>query len=304
MNQGKFRIYIEYILVFSILKGLAALPRAARLRLAGLFSHIAYLIAGKLNRTARRNLELALPQLSPEEHEDIIRGVFRNFGRLLAEFSYFPKFSRENIEKVVDYSGLDHYLSAIRRGRGVLFLTAHLGAWELSSFAHAVYGYPHNILVRKIDNPLIERLVNSYRTSRGNRTIDKNNSARSILSALRNGEAVGILVDLNTVRNQGVFCDFFGIPACSTPGLATLALRTGASVVPGFLIWDERTGKHRLHFEPEVEIVNTGNLKEDIVTNTARFNQIVEEFVRRYPDQWLWVHRRWKTRPEGEPGLY
>jgi Kdo2-lipid IVA lauroyltransferase/acyltransferase len=304
MQNGKIRNYLEYIFVRSALTGLAALPRGVRLRTGETLGLLACSLAGRLNRTARRNLQLALPDLSEPEQDAIIRGVFRNFGRLLAEFSYFPKFTRENIEEAVIYSGLENYQAAMKHGRGVLFLTAHLGAWELSSFAHAVYGYPHNILIRKIDNPYVEEMVNRYRTSRGNITIDKNNSARAILSALRKGEAVGILVDLNTVRNQGVFCDFFGIPACSTPGLATLALRTGAAVVPGFLLWDEQTRKHRLHFEPEVEIVNTGNMKEDIYLNTSRFNQIVEEFVRRHPDQWLWVHRRWKTRPEGEPGLY
>jgi Kdo2-lipid IVA lauroyltransferase/acyltransferase len=304
MKQGKHQSYFEYLLVSIVLGGLAALPRRIRLLIGEIFGSVSFLLAKRLRRTARRNLQLAMPEFPEDKHDKIIRGVFRNFGRLLAEFSYFPKFNRENIEQAVVYSGLENYLAAINRGRGVLFLTAHLGAWELSSFAHAVYGYPHNILVRKIDNPYIEELVNRYRTYRGNNPIDKNNSTRAILSALRRGEAVGILVDLNTVRNQGIFCDFFGIPACSTPGLATFALRTGAAVVPGFIIWDEQLRKHRLHFEPEVEIINTGNMKEDIFINTSRFNHVVEDFVKRYPDQWLWVHRRWKTRPEGEPGLY
>jgi KDO2-lipid IV(A) lauroyltransferase len=158
--------------------------------------------------------------------------------------------------------------------------------------------------VRQIDNPYIDSLVDYYRGCRGNKAIDKNNSVRAILAALKRGEAVGILIDLNTVRNQGVFCDFFGIPACSTTGLATLALRTKAAVVPGFLIWDEKLGKHKLHFEPEVEITSTGDQKEDIYQNTVKFNKVIENIVRLYPDQWMWVHRRWKTRPEGEKDIY
>jgi KDO2-lipid IV(A) lauroyltransferase len=280
------------------------LPRQIRLQLAYSAGNLGYHLARRLRRVAQRNLTLALPELSPAAQDQIIRGVFRNFGRLLAEFSGFPYLNRQNIESIVLYQGLEHYLAAIARGRGVLFLTGHLGAWELSSFAHAVYGYPHNILVRKIDNPHIDQLVAQYRTSSGNQPIDKNNSVKAILQALRRGEAVGILIDLNTVRNQGVFCDFFGIPACSTTGLATLALRTGATVLPGFLVWDEQLGKHRLCFEPPVPLIRTGDQHQDICQNTAQFNQIVEKFVRRYPDQWLWVHRRWKTRPEGETSLY
>ncbi|MEW6735294.1 MAG: lysophospholipid acyltransferase family protein [Acidobacteriota bacterium] len=298
------RSYFEYICVRLLLVGLASLPRPLRLRVTELLSYIAYRLAARLRRTARRNLTLVMPELSMEEREEIIRGVFCNFGRLLAEFSYFPKYNRGNIEKAVVYDGLENFLAAYQRGRGVLFLTGHFGAWELSAFAHAVYGYPHNFLVRKIDNPLIERLVDRYRTCQGNRTIDKNNSTRTILSALRNGEAVGILIDLNTVRNQGIFCDFFGIPACSTTGLATFALRTGAAVVPVFIIWDEQQRKHRLHFQPALELISTGNQREDIYQNTLFFNQVLEDIIRRYPDQWLWVHRRWKTRPEGEPALY
>lgn len=304
MKLGKTRSYLEYFFVSSILKVLAILPRPVRLKVAYFFGYLGYLLAKRLRKTARKNLEMALPDLSSQRHEEIIKGVFRNFGRLLAEFSYFPKFTPQEIKQVVIYEGLEHYLNAINKGRGVLFLTGHVGAWELSSFAHAVYGYPHNILVRQIDNPYIDKLVDYYRGCKGNKAIDKNNSVRAILSALKRGEAVGILIDLNTVRNQGVFCDFFGIPACSTTGLATLALRTRAAVVPGFLLWDESLRRHKLHFEPEVELIVTGDQKEDIYQNTAQFNKVIEKIVRLYPEQWMWVHRRWKTRPEGEKGLY
>jgi Kdo2-lipid IVA lauroyltransferase/acyltransferase len=304
MKPSNWRNHLEYWLVRVLLSFLGGLPRQLRLPLAYSAGSLGYHLAGRLRRVAQHNLQLALPDLSTTEHDRIIRGVFRNFGRLLAEFSGFPYLNRQNIESIVVYDGLEHYLAAIARGQGVLFLTGHLGAWELSSFAHAIYGYPHHILVRKIDNPYIDELVAQYRTASGNQPIDKNNSVKAILQALRRGEAVGILIDLNTVRNQGVFCDFFGIPACSTTGLATLALRTDATVLPGFLVWDEQLKKHRLCFEPPVKLIRTGDQHQDIYQNTAQFNQIVEKFVRRHPDQWLWVHRRWKTRPEGDPSLY
>ncbi|MBL8148292.1 MAG: lysophospholipid acyltransferase family protein [Blastocatellia bacterium] len=304
MKRSDRRNYLEYLTVCLVLKTLALLPRALRLQTAYLLAKIAYLVAKKLKKTAAHNLEMALPELSRQQHAKIIKGLFRNFGRLLAEFSYFPKYTKEEIEQAVEYSGLENYLAAHERGHGVLFLTGHFGAWELSCFFHAMCGYPHNILVRKIDNPYIEALVDSYRSRPGNRTIDKNNSAKAILSCLRRGETVGILIDLNTVRNQGVFCDFFGIPACSTTGLATLALRTDAAVVPVVIIWDEQKKRHILHFEPALEIISTGNLKEDILQNTSNFNKVLESFIRKHPDHWLWVHKRWKTRPEGEPEIY
>jgi KDO2-lipid IV(A) lauroyltransferase len=161
-----------------------------------------------------------------------------------------------------------------------------------------------NFLIRPLDNPLVDRLINGYRCACGNLTIDKNNSVRAVLAALKRGEAVGLLIDANTLPDQGVFCDFFGIPACSTTGLAAFALRTGAPVIPGFLLWDEQHEKHRLHFDPEVPLIRTGDFKEDVLLNTARYTKIIEHYARRYPDQWLWVHKRWNTRPEGEPDLY
>jgi Kdo2-lipid IVA lauroyltransferase/acyltransferase len=190
------------------------------------------------------------------------------------------------------------------RGRGVIFMTAHFGAWELSSFAHAVYGFPLKFIVRPIDNSRVEALISTYRTSSGNVAIDRRNAARDVLKALRQNEAVGILFDQNTTRSEGVFAGFFGIPAATTPAIALFALRTGAAVVPGFLIWDKALQKHRLRLDPPVDLINTGDLDRDVLENTTLFNKILEGYIRKYPDQWLWIHRRWKTRPEGEKSIY
>jgi KDO2-lipid IV(A) lauroyltransferase len=138
----------------------------------------------------------------------------------------------------------------------------------------------------------------------GNAPIPRRNAARDILQALRCNEAVGILFDQNTTSDEGVFVDFFGIPAATTPAIATFALRTGAAVVPAFLIWDHANKKHRLTFDSAIDLVETGDRAQDIVENTRRFNQILESYIRRYPDQWLWIHRRWKTRPDGDRSLY
>jgi KDO2-lipid IV(A) lauroyltransferase len=247
---------------------------------------------------------MALPELGENEKHFIIKGFFMNLGRLLGEFSQLPKLNRHNISSVVVYDGFENYASSVHRGKGTLFLTAHFGAWELCPFAHAVYGHPLKFVVRPIDNPLIDRLISDYRTFSGNEVISKKNSLRDILEALRKNQGVGILIDQNTTLDEGIFVNYFNIPACTTPSLAAIALRTDATVVPGVLIWDEKLRKHRLHFEPPVDLVRTGRTQLDIAANTLRFNQILEGLVRQHPDQWLWGHRRWKTRPPQEKDLY
>ena len=295
---------IQYGSAQLLLEIFGAMPRSVAYRAGDVVAAIAYQLARRQRQVGLYNLRMALPELSETERHRIVREVFRNLGRLLVEFSHFPQLTPENISGVVEYDGLEHYVEALRRGKGVLFLTAHIGAWELSSFAHSVYGYPMKFLTRPLDNPLVEDLISRFRTSAGNGTIGRTDAARDVLKALRSNEAVGILVDQNTTRSEGVFVDFFGIAAATTPGLATFALRTGAAVVPGFLRWDRDRRRHILHFQPAVELTETGDRQQDIVENTRRFNRILEEFVRKFPDQWLWIHRRWKTRPEGDPPLY
>jgi Kdo2-lipid IVA lauroyltransferase/acyltransferase len=264
----------------------------------------AYYFHARLRRVGYINLQLALPALGEGERRTIVRQVFRNLGKLLVEFAQFPKITRENISRLVEYEGFENYQRAAERGRGVLMLTGHFGAWELCAFAQGAYGHPLSFLVRPLDNPLLDRMVNHYRELSGNRTINKNRAVKQVLETLKGGDDVGFLIDVNTLRDQGIFCDFFGIPACSTTGLAVFALRSDAPVVPGFLVWDQELKKHRLKFEPEIPLIRTGDFKEEVRLNTARFTREIEECARLYPEQWLWVHKRWHTRPEGEPDLY
>jgi Kdo2-lipid IVA lauroyltransferase/acyltransferase len=255
-------------------------------------------------RAGMRNLELAFPEKSKAEHSRILRGVFTSLGRQLAEACQFPKYTRENVTEVVVYDGFENYERARARGKGVLFLTAHFGGWELSAFSHSLHGHWMHVVMRPMDNVYLDALIRRYRTMHGNKTVDKDDFVRGLLSAMKANEVVGILMDTNMTPPQGIFVDFFGIPACTANGLARIALKTDAAVIPGFTIWDEALGKYRLRFDPAVELVRTGDLEADIQANTQKFTKIVEEYVRKYPEQWLWVHRRWKTRPPGEKGLY
>jgi KDO2-lipid IV(A) lauroyltransferase len=280
------------------------MPRGIAKPAAQIFSWCGFQLARRQRLIGRKNLALVFPEKTESEREEILRGCFRNLGRLLVEFSHFPELNKANIQDHVVVDGFQHYEEAVRRGRGVIYLTGHLGAWEFGSFSQSIFGYPLKFVVRPIANPHVERLITEYRVLGGNSPIPRRNAARDILQALRANEAVGILFDQNTTESEGVFADFFGIPAATTPAIATFALRTGAAVVPAFLIWDATIEKHRLTFAEPVDLVETGDRAADILANTRRFNKILEAYVRKYPDQWLWIHRRWKTRPIGESSLY
>src|SRR5947209_15621157 len=295
---------LEYALVWAIVRSLGALPRPVARTAAMALALSVYLLNGRLRRVGMRNLQIAFPEMPRRERRRIIRSLFWHLGRQLAEFCRFPKYSKENVSQVIIYDGVENFETARAAGKGVIFLTAHLGAWELSSFMHSLHGYAMHIVARGLDNPYVDALVTRYRTLRGNTIFDKDDFARGLLAALRNGETVGILMDTNMTPPQGVFVDFFGVPACTASGLARIALRTDAAVVPGFTVWDSKLRKYILRFDPAVELIRTGDDQADIVANTAKFTKVIEDFIRRYPDQWLWVHRRWKTRPEGQPPLY
>ncbi len=298
------RDWIEYAGAWIGLKTLGLLPRGAARFVGASFAALAYAIRTPLRRAALFNLRLAFPDWTDERRKAVIRRMIQQVGWMAGEFSQFPKYIRGDIERIVALDGEQNFELARQRGKGVLFLTGHMSAWELAPFAHARYGHPLHFLVRPIRNRRVDGLVNSYRCLSGNRPIEKNKSARMILKILNDGGTVGILSDHNTTIGEGVFVDFFGIPASTTSGLARIALRTGAAVVPGFLSWDYAQKIYRLCFEPAVELARTGNEEVDVVENTARFTRVIENYIRANPDQWLWVHKRWKTRPPGEKPIY
>ena len=295
---------LQFAALSSALKLLGLLPRPLARSLAALLAKILYLASPKLRKTARINLQIAFPALSGPHRKQIERGMIRNLAWMAAEFARLPRYTPENIHRYVVLAGHEHFLEAHRRGKGVLYLTGHIGAWELSSYAHALYGFPLHYMARPIDNPRIDALVNRYRGRSGNRPIFKNESARAMLKILKDSGTVGILADQNTMPGEGAFVDFFGTPACTTTGIARVALHTGAAVVPGYAVWDASLQKYRLQFEPAVELIRTGNDEHDVLANTQRFAKIIESIIRRYPDQWVWIHARWNTRPPGSPSLY
>jgi KDO2-lipid IV(A) lauroyltransferase len=288
---------------------LGILPRPLARASGAALGSAAWHLLGRLRRVGLRNLQIAFPNRPAAEQQQTLRTLYRTLGWQLAEFCRMPRATRADAESLFRYEGLDHYLAARAKGQGVLVLTGHLGAWELSSFYHSLMGYPMGMVIRRLDNPLVDAFVNRIRCLHGNRVLHKDDFARGLLQAMHRGDTVGILMDTNMTPPQGVFVPFFGTLACTASGLARVAAHSKAAVLPGFMLWEPARGpdqpaQYVLHFGPELTLARTGDPTADALTNTALFTTTLESWIRRYPEQWLWVHRRWKTRPEGEESLY
>ncbi len=294
----------EFVIAWLFIHALRILPRSLARAAGVLIAGVAYHLLARLRRVGQRNLALAFPQMPAAERARILRLEYRNLGWLLAEFCQMSTYTPAFASRFIRYEGLENYLAARDRGKGVLILTGHLGAWELSSFYHSLAGHPMGMVIRRLDNPLVDAMVNRIRCLHGNRVLHKDDFARGLIAAMRAGETVGILMDTNMTPPQGLFVPFFGIQACTAAGVARVALKTEAAVVPGFLFWEASERRYVLHFYPEIALASTGDSEADAAENTARFNSVLEDAIRRYPSQWLWMHRRWKTRPSGEPPLY
>ncbi len=297
-HRSRLRNVLEYCVAVVALKSLQWTPRKLSFALARFYTRLLDLAIPRLRRVARRNLAMALPEFTPERHAQIVDGVFRSIARILVTFAKFPAIRRGYLGKWIRLEGGEYFDQAHEAGRGVLVATAHLGNWELSAFAHALMTAPMNVVVRPLDNPLIDALVERRRALTGNRPIGKKDFARAILKALAANEAVGILIDQNAALDTGVFVDFFGVPAAAGTGFAKFAAHSGAAVIPGFALWNEREQRYVLRFYPPLAM--TG----DALRDTQTLQSKLEEVIREYPDQWLWIHRRWKTRPPGEASPY
>ena len=295
---------IEFAVVWLLIQALGLLPRGIARGIGGWVGALAFRTLPRLRSVGSRNLEIAFSEWSDVQRQEILRRLYRNLGWQLAEFCQMPSYTPENTRSFLRYDGLERYLAARDKGKGVLIVTGHLGAWELSSFYHSLMGHPMSMIIRRLDNAKVDRLVNRIRCLHGNQVLHKDDFARGLLGAMRKGESVGILMDTNMTPPQGVFVPYFGRLACTASGLARVALKTGAAVLPGFMLWEEVERKYVLHFGEEIVFDRTGDDEADAVTNTAKCTAAIEAYVRRYPDQWLWVHRRWKTRPEGEEPMY
>ncbi len=304
-NRNKFQTKIEELGVRLVIGAIGIFPYRTSLGIGKALGRTIVRLFPKLAKTANRNLEIAYPGISIEKKERIVKGCFESLGRHLGFVSHFRKFKREDIRELIELVGREEAFDpAIATGRGILFFTGHFGSWEVFNLLSPAFGYGMNILVRRIDNPRVEDYVDSLRTKFGGVTLDKTKSARKMYRILENGEILGILSDLNVQEKEGVFVDFFGVPASTTTSIAKLALKTNAIISPAFAVWEEEKEKYVVYLEPPIEFETSGDATKDILEITQKITSTVERFVRKYPEQWLWIHKRWNTRPKGEKSLY
>jgi KDO2-lipid IV(A) lauroyltransferase len=302
------QIWLEYLAARTILFMLRVLPRNAAMKIGISAGSFGFRRLDKLRKVGERNLELAFPEKTAEERAIILKAAFQNMGRVMAVVSRFDDLSRQNLGDLIEYEPdpvfAEQYERTKTDGRGRIILGGHMGNWELQAFTYPLFFEPLTFLARRMDNPLIEKMIVGIRTRLGNKQIDKTNSASPILRTLRSGGTLGVLADVNSHPKEGVFVPFFGIPACTATGIAMLALRANAVIVPMFAIWDNERGKYFIYHDEIIDPVSTGDRKSDVERTTALCVAATERVIRAYPEQWIWIHRRWKTRPPGEPDLY
>jgi len=284
------------------------LPAEVVLELAASVGTIASFILGSRRRTARENLALAFPEKSDAERARILQRSFENAGRTFAELIRLPALSRRQVAALVEIVGKDHFdrFRAANPTTGVLALSAHLGNFELiSATFNAIDMIPSSLIGRKIKPEAVDRIVCGLRASHGVATIANKESVREVVARVGRGEGVGVVLDQNMRRGHGVYVPFFGKPASTTLGLAVLARRTGAPVFPVFMERVGALGRHRLTIQPPLEWDDArGEKKAALVANTAHYTRVIEDAIRRRPEEWFWFHRRWRTQPRpGEEEL-
>jgi len=272
------------------------IPLGLRRYLFTSFFLLFYYLSPRQRLIALHNLCRAYPDKDIRELTGIAKGVFRHVGIVAAEFFELPTITKENLHEWVEFDGLENLQDALAQGKGVLSVVAHFGNWELMTIAVPLAAQPMGIIYRPLDSPVLDDMLAWMRTLHGNTLIPKEGSTKKIVRLLRENQAIGILSDQNVAAREGVFVEFFGRPACTAVGTAVLAMRTGAPVLPAFMP-RIANGKYRFVIKPPVEISVTGDDDADILVNTQRFTRVVEEMVRQYPDQWFWIHQRWKTQP-------
>jgi KDO2-lipid IV(A) lauroyltransferase len=313
-KKSKPQIWLEYAAARAIIGFFGFLPRKAAIGLGVLIAKAAYPFLGGLRRAGTRSLEIAYPEKSSDERERILKKSFQNLGRILGEVSQFPRATPEKLSQMIDLEFESEELTNSEeykafqaerdKGRGIILVGPHLGNWEVGVFAYSAFREPLTYLARPLDNPLIEELTVNLRTRFGNRPINKTNSVGKAIELLKNGEVLGVLPDVNAHPKEGVFVPFFDVPACTTSGVAMLAMRTNAMIVPMCCVWDEKIERYKVIYGKLVEPVRSGDRHQDVVETTARYTFEMEKFIRAYPEQWLWIHKRWKTRPPDEKPLY
>ena len=296
----------EYLLFVGLLSFFRCLPFRVAFRLGECIGWLLYVCDRPHRRVGMMNLTFAFPEKQEDERRAILRESLLNLGRLVAEFCHLHTLTKENIEERVRLADPEHWRALIStcKETGALILTGHFGNWELSAYAHAYYGFPLHIVHRRLRNPLIDDVIVRMREQCGNKVIRKTTAGIEVFRAIRQKAFVVAAVDQNASGRMGVFVPFFSRLASTSSGLAGLALASGVPVIPAFLVREHGSWRHRLEILPPVEPVRTGHQETDLRETTAKFTAVFQQIVEQYPDHWLWIHKRWKRRPDGEAPIY
>jgi KDO2-lipid IV(A) lauroyltransferase len=298
--------WLEYAVFKAVFGTFAALPYGLALRFGARLGEVFYLLDRRRRRIALINLKLAFPEKSVDEHLRILRVSCRNLGRTAAEFCQLNHLNAARVAELVEIPDRDAWELVQRHARetGGIAVTAHLGNWELLAYTQGLLGDPISVVHRRIKNPLVDAAVARVRGGAGTPSIAKKSAARAALEILKRKGMLASPVDQNQTARYGVFVDFFGRPASTISGVARLAMRTGAVMFPAFLVRQGETERHQLLILPEIQVAHSGNRESDVRETTQRCARVVEEMIRNYPEQWIWFHKRWRTRPPGMARLY
>ena len=286
-----------YVVVRSLILFVSTLPRPLAYFFCETVAGLVYRFDLRHRHIGMVNLRLAFPDRDDQWRAAILQQSFRQLGTHAVELFKMFRLSPGGIRARIPYEegfGAEHYQRARREAGPVLFVTAHIGAWEVLPSAHAAHTHPLHFLVRPLDNPYLDEWVTRQRSRFGNSVLSKHGSLRRVIATLREGHDVGFLIDQNVQEKEGVYVEFLGHPACTASGVAALAARTGARVVCGFILPTEKKGHYRIRFYPSIAA------EGDLIADTQKFVATIEAVIREYPHCWLWGHRRFNTQPDGK----
>ena len=289
--------YLQYLLLkaFSLLVNL--LPEGFALWCGKDLGSIFYYLDWDRRKVALENLHVAFgAEKTKKELVAIARRTFENLGMMAVEFFRIPRMDVESFKKRVKIEGLEEALKLFEKGKGILLVLSHFGNWEMMGIMSKLIGNPIMVLAKPMKkNKRIDRFITDIRSAAGLEVVSSIKASRTVIKALSRNRVVGILIDQRAKRSEGIWADFFGKKAPTTPGLAALAMKTGAPVVPVFMVRNG-FGKHRLIIQEPLELIRTGDIKKDVEANTQLFNHTLESMICQYPDHWFWVHRRWERK--------
>jgi KDO2-lipid IV(A) lauroyltransferase len=287
---------ITYRLLRFFIRMVSCIPLPVAQFMGKMLGSLAFLLPMSRKAVALDNLIQSFsPEMNADEAKRLLRKIYIHFGQMFLEVPHAVRLNPGNLHRYVVFESEEHFLDALKNGKGVLALTGHLGNWEIVSTVSAIRFGNTAVVARPMDFEPLGRLMIDLRSRYGTEIIPKQRSMRKLLTSLRENKIIGILLDQNVDWYEGAFVDFFGRPACTNKGLALVALKTGAPVVPIFSA-KAKDGRYRIVIGKEVDLIRTGDKLKDVEENTALFTSIIERHIRKHPEQYFWFHKRWKTK--------